>query len=71
MTTEDGGAEECSEPNLAYLFPSYLIGDLEPQQQEKIEKHLETCASCRRDMKFFADLQDVGKEIYRDEEGGT
>jgi anti-sigma factor RsiW len=56
----------CSQPKLVYLFPLYLIGDGTPDQRRMIEKHLETCTACRRDMRLFSDLQRVGEEIFGD-----
>lgn len=56
----------CSQPNLVYLFPFYVRGDGKPDERKRIEKHLESCAACRRDMKLFSDLQQVGEAYFGD-----
>lgn len=54
----------CSAPNLVYLFPFYLRGDGTSEQRKMVEAHLESCAECRKEMAFIADLQRVGKKLY-------
>ncbi len=57
----------CSQPKLVYLFPFYINGDGKADERKRIEKHLSKCAVCRRDMKFFSDLQRVGEELFGNE----
>ena len=56
----------CSQPDLVYLFPFYIKGDGDPDERKIIEKHIETCAACRSEMRFFSDLQRVGEKILGD-----
>jgi hypothetical protein len=51
--------------NIKALLPAYLDGSLTPEEIEKIESHLTTCADCRREylgMKsLYASLEDLPK----------
>lgn len=57
----------CSQPKLVYLFPFYIRGDGTPDERKRVEKHLEACAVCRRELRFFSDLQHVGEQIFGEE----
>lgn len=64
---EEQGEDErvfCSQPELVYLFPFYINGEGESNERKRIEEHLAECPACRRDMKFFSDLQRVGEELF-------
>ncbi len=67
MTQEDPEFRKCVEPEIVYLFPFYINGEGSPDERRKIEKHLAECAVCREDMKFFSDLQRVGREEFEKE----
>jgi hypothetical protein len=55
----------CSQPELVDLFPSYIIGDVEADEREKIEEHLAVCDECQRELRFFLNLHKVGEEVLR------
>lgn len=54
----------CSHPELVYQFPAYVIGEGNVDERRRIEEHLAECAACRKDMKFFSDLERVGEELF-------
>jgi hypothetical protein len=65
MPLERSESRKCTEPKLVELFLSYIVADLDPDDQEKIEKHLPECVRCQDDMKFFLELWNVGRERFR------
>jgi hypothetical protein len=44
---------ECSEPELTYLFPFYLNGDVTPEESRNIERHVPECPKCQRRLSVF------------------
>ena len=64
MTPEYSESRKCTQLELADLFFSYIVGDVEPDERKRIDEHLAHCAVCQEDMKFFSDLQRVGKEKF-------
>jgi hypothetical protein len=60
----DTAPEQCSEPGIADLFPSYINGHASAEEKQRIEKHLRECQSCREDLQFFQDLKGVGKTVF-------
>jgi predicted anti-sigma-YlaC factor YlaD len=64
MPQKNSELPTCTEPELVYLFPGYIIGEGNPDERRRIEEHLAECAECRKNMKFFSDLQRVGHERF-------
>lgn len=58
----------CDKPELVDLFLSYIVGDVESDERERIEKHLAECAACREHIQFFTDLQRVGEEQFGEDQ---
>ena len=57
-------SHNCADPDLVYLFPLYIRGELDAKGRERVDEHLRQCMTCRRDMRFFEDLQRIGREIF-------
>ncbi|BCJ86085.1 anti-sigma factor family protein [Effusibacillus dendaii] len=36
---------------------AYLANEVEPEEKDFIESHLETCANCRQELEFLQELQ--------------
>lgn len=65
-----GNREEsvvCSRPELVGLFPFYANGRISVIEKEAIDEHLEQCASCREELKFFSELRRVGRRLFVEE----
>ncbi len=56
--------DACSEPELSDLFFLLVNGDLDLAEQARIEEHLGGCSKCREGVKFFLDLQKVGRQRF-------
>jgi anti-sigma factor RsiW len=61
---QEQGIVPCSQPELSDLFFLYVNGDLPLDEQARIEEHLADCSDCQENMRFFLDLQKVGRERY-------
>jgi anti-sigma-K factor RskA len=42
--------------HLTELIPAYVLGILDPEEQARVEDHLETCADCRAEEAVFRDV---------------
>jgi|GEM_PF-5082755 anti-sigma factor RsiW len=62
--SQDEALAVCSRPDLGKLFPAYVDGELDPQEQEEVERHLPLCPSCQDEMKFFLGLQELGESLF-------
>lgn len=67
MDADQAKGTICSQPGLSELFPTYIDGDLGDEEQEGIEEHLAECVECQENLRFFLDLQKVGRELFRTE----
>lgn len=56
--------QQCTEPELAELFPFYINGHVTTDQREQIETHLRRCPECREDMQLLVDIKKVGKQVF-------
>ena len=56
--------EQCADPELAELFPSYINGQASAEERERIERHLRQCQVCREDLQLLVDMKRAGKEIF-------
>lgn len=57
----------CSRPEFVGLFPFYVNGKISADEREAIDEHLEQCAHCREELKFFSQLRDTGRRLFVDE----
>lgn len=64
MPQKDPDSQKCIHPELVYQFPAYIIGEGNADERRGIEEHLAGCVECRKLMKFFSDLQQIGQERF-------
>ncbi len=57
MSDDKPDPPKCSAPELKDLFFLFINLDVTPEERQRIEEHLSTCADCREDVLFFLDLQ--------------
>lgn len=56
---------DCKEPELSYLFPFYLNGDVTPEESRQIERHVPECPKCQRKLSVFMALAEGGLSARR------
>jgi hypothetical protein len=50
----------CAQPDLGVRFPEFLDGELNPEEAKEIERHLQVCPKCRRELRLWASLSEEG-----------
>ena len=56
----------CKEPELSYLFPFYLNGDVTPEESRQIERHVPECPKCQKTLYVFMALAEKGLSAGRE-----
>lgn len=56
-------AVPCSDPKLKGFFPFYLNRTATLLQRRRIQRHLEKCGDCRRDLRFLMALIRTGRKM--------
>lgn len=61
-------AVQPSRHEIVGLFPFYLSGTASSEERKEVEEHLSKCVVCQVELKFFSDLQRVGRKLFGNDE---
>jgi len=54
--------DSCDDPDIGELLLAYLEGELDPDAQQEVRGHLESCESCSLAMAFTVNLRERHRE---------
>lgn len=60
----------CQAPDLKFLFPFYLNGDVTPEEARQIESHVPGCPECQRKLSCVVAIAEHGLPSWRNRDGG-